>query len=644
MKKKILAILLGLLTVFSAVACDNGSSVENIDSNSSIEQGNANAVAGKYFLKDSVSEYAVVIPENASEMVRFASEELVGFFREATGVKLPVYTDKNRLFKKDSKYFSIGETTLFMQAGLSVPSDFCDSGVIVKTVEESVFMCGGGDDGSLYAVYELLGEMFGYEYYGRGCYSLEKNVINVNFLQINLAYEPSFEERSARTIYDANDLDNLRRFRHGDFLYELVPVKSAFVHNCLMFVEKDLPAHEEYWLSTNGTNLCFTARGNKAEYDALVQSVTDTTLEALKNERERKYMLIALNDCEQACGCVGCKEMYLKYGANSASLLLLCNDVRANIDEWFAGEGKEYARDDFTFGFLAYMDSEDAPVKYNEEKDVYEGVEGIKCNDGVCVMYAPIYHDYTRPLSAKVNEATERNFRGWDALTDTLILWGYDQNFQMYYTIYDTLGYAQEFIKLAEECNVEYHFMQGNTSYSEQDKTSWAHLHEYVFSKLSWNVDLHVPTLIDNFFDNFYGPASDILQQIYTEQTVHCSYMRETYDDFGGRFSCETSNLDKRFWPKQLIEKWITDYEKAHEAIERYKTEDPALYQEYYERVSSEEAGPLLVMLSLYQGDLDAKTVEKYKARFKQITSELGFVGTSGSSIQDLWLSLGISY
>ena len=650
MKKRFLTVILSVLMLFSCVlscvAC--GGEEDSVLSGSSSNGNNVDIVVDdtRYFLKNNASDYAVVIPENASEILEYAASEFVGFFREATGLKLPVYTDTNRIFKRDSKYFSIGKTTLFQQAGLKITPDFYESGVIIQTVENSVFMCGGGDDGSLYAVYDMLGELFNYEYYGRGCYSLDKNVSNVALRKMSVCYEPSFEYRSGRTFFDSYDVNNMRRFRHEAFLQELIPVNTKNVHNCFDYVKDDIGVgnHEQYWTSSYGSNICFTAHGNKEEYNALIEAVAKTAINTLKGEPTRKYMLIALEDCEPACGCPTCNATNTRYGANSAAMILLCNDVRAKIDEWFAGEGKEYARDDFYFGLLAYMDTEDAPVVYNEDTQTYEGKDGIKCNEGVVVMYAPIYHDYTRPLSAKVNETTRRNFLGWGAITDTLILWGYDQNYQSYYTMYDTLGYAQEFARLAKESGVEYHFMQGNTHTAETDKCNWNHLHEYVLSKLAWNVDEHVPTLIDNFFDNFYGPASEAMKAIYTEQTLHCSYMRSIREDFGGRFSCETSNLKAEFWPKALAQKWIDDFGKAHQAIARYKEDEPELYQEYYERIASEEASPLFIVLSLYQGEFDSATIAKYKARFKQISSELGIIGDKGAALNDTLTSLGISF
>ena len=646
-KKGLLSLLLGGIMLFSCVGCADEGNTSSGDQPNHSDSSIGDTVevdTNKYLVQNNATNYVVVIPEKADSYERLAAQEFVDFFEEATDVKLSVETDTNKRFNGNSKYFSIGKTGLLKQAGLSIKDDFMDDGVTIRTVENSVFLCGGASTGTLYAVYDYLGVLFDYEYYGSGCYSLNRNVSNVNFYSIDYVYEPSFEYRVACDIWQSNDGANLYRTRCSEFQSGLISVQSSKVHNCFLYVEDEIADHADYWYSTGGGNLCFTARGNAEEYEALVNAVATTVKGILEYDHTNKYMLISLMDCVAACGCNKCKEMKAIYGTDGAAMLLLCNDVRAKIDEWFAGDGEEYARDDFYFGMLAYMDVEHAPVQYNEATGKYEGINGIKCADGVCVMYAPIYHDYLRPLDAFVNSATVKNFQGWSALTDTLLLWGYDKNFQGYYTIYDTLGNMQEFARFAKQCGVDYYFLQGNTYWTEKTEADWGYLHQYIYSKLAWNTEYNVPELIKKFFENFYGPAADRMYNIYTQQTVHVSYLKETQLSYGGSFSCETAQMKDEWWPKQLVQGWENSFKQAFADIEFLKETDGELWQIYYDRICAEELSPLFLLLSFYQGELNAEDIEEYKTRFKENSQRLGVQGDKGRALTDTWSSLGISY
>lgn len=645
MKTRIISLFLCLLLCFSFAACGDDS--DGADGGSS---RNSTVIEGKFIVENGACDYAVVIPENANGTLKFASEEFVDLFREATDVKLPVYTDTNRVLDKNSKYFSIGNTSLFKQASLQIKNPDSESSVYVKTVENSVFMCGGGDKGSLYSVYEFLSELLNFEYYGQDCYTLDKNVATLNLLDMDYAYTPSFEYRVARTFYESFDMKNLQRFRHDEFFSNLIAVNSSQVHNCYDYVSKYFSAHEQFWKATtwtgeaHGRNICFTARGNSEEYAALVNAFAETATELLKTERDKRYMLVSLYDGAPACTCDACRNVKNKYGTDAAAMLLLCNDVRAKIDEWFAGSGKEYARDNFYFGILAYMASEDAPVVLNTATGEYEGIDGFKCADGVCVMYAPIYNDFTRPLTEKVNESTVKNYLGWGAVCDNLLLWGYGINYREYYYPYDTVGYVQEFAKLAKKAGTEYYFIQSNTVRNEKAQTAWAHLKDYIISKLGWDVDVNVPELIENFFKNYYGPAAGAMLQFYNEQTVHSAYLKTAFENYGGRFSCETSNAIKEFWPVQLVSGWLNECKTAYEKIEPLKTTAPEDYKMYYDRIATEEASLLFMMLDHHQGEFDVSVVDGFKEQFKKTTGELGMVGRHDSDLQGLWTELGIAY
>ena len=133
-------------------------------------------IEGKYILRDGQSDYKIVVPENASEQIALACDELQSFFFEATDIVLPVYND-NEISEKDfsGKIISIDRTRAFNSSGIK--ADFAClgyDGFIIKRKDDAIFLCGGDETGSAYAVYDFLGTEFGLEIYSPDCYTINK--------------------------------------------------------------------------------------------------------------------------------------------------------------------------------------------------------------------------------------------------------------------------------------------------------------------------------------------------------------------------------------------------------------------------------------------------------------------------------------
>ena len=64
--------------------------------------------------KSTIKQYAVLLPELPTKSEMFAGEELVRFFKQATGEVLAVIKENSKGFSSFSgKYLSVGDTVLF---------------------------------------------------------------------------------------------------------------------------------------------------------------------------------------------------------------------------------------------------------------------------------------------------------------------------------------------------------------------------------------------------------------------------------------------------------------------------------------------------------------------------------------------------
>ena len=66
----------------------------------------------KPFIKNGVTQYKVVLPDDLNNDIALARDELVHFFKIATDIELEVISDRGLTFDKNDKYISIGKTSL----------------------------------------------------------------------------------------------------------------------------------------------------------------------------------------------------------------------------------------------------------------------------------------------------------------------------------------------------------------------------------------------------------------------------------------------------------------------------------------------------------------------------------------------------
>ena len=113
--KRLLACVLSVLTLgcyFSACKKDDKVSSPSIQTESSSQ---LETVKNAYIVEKGVSDYKIVVSEDAATNVKFAVSEFNTFFKKATSLELEVVTDKDKTFSDGAKYISIGENELQKQ-------------------------------------------------------------------------------------------------------------------------------------------------------------------------------------------------------------------------------------------------------------------------------------------------------------------------------------------------------------------------------------------------------------------------------------------------------------------------------------------------------------------------------------------------
>lgn len=613
-------------------------SIAGCDSDSNSADAGRPVVDGQFLASNGETEYKIVIPENASSLIQIAVSDFNKFFSEATGVSMPVVKDSE--FNGDGKFISVGETTLLKNTEITYSFDELGrDGYKIITEDDDLYLIGGGEYGTLYAAYELLEILVGFDFFAEDCYTVTKGLTQVPLYDLSMTDIPDFPIRVASDKIVESSNQMLYRLRERPQSENFLTVKNYWAHNSIKYIE-DSPDVNDSWYNNSKTQLCYTAHGDEAEYGKMLNAAFASMKEALIQTTDRDGVTFTMEDNHDYCNCSACTAMTEQYGALSSTIILFLNDLNSMVREWFeTEEGKPYARD-LRIVFFAYNSYEAAPASYNESTGKYEPINGIKMDDGVYCMLAPIQMDYYRPITDPLNQEYYTNLKAWgDFANGNLYLWYYSTNFWNYLAPYDCFDSFAENYRVAAEYNTFYLFDQRQTDESGAI-TGWSTLKDYVCSKLGWDVDRNPEELIDKFFEGYFGPAAPEMRVIFDQLRLLTEYNKE-HNEMGGNATIYLRLTNEKFWPKDVLQQWMVQYDLAVEKIAPLKESNPALYESYLEHIQKEKISTLYLLVECYSYNTSVTLIDAYKAEFKELADKLGVTkyheSSDISNLYDKW-------
>ena len=421
---KICSALLCLTVLFSTVACNDASGDGASSSAGTSSGGNSTASlkepiytdgvhvydyaeTNQYVVQNGQSDYKIVLPATPSSLEKLAADELVAFFEEATGVTLPVVSDSSIMYNQDSKVICLGQNDYYKAAysfndelstdGKNLEHD----GFMIETVGNGIFIFGDFADGTLFGVYRYLAIEFNYDCYSNTAYYIDKDVENVTLKDFSVIDVPDYTFRSVRYSHIANNHPTKYRMGFGSSY----AIGSDSVHTSFIYLPKDTyqAAHEK-WYSIDNTQLCYYARGDAKEYEAMLNEMVEI-IKGYFMTSDGYVFRIGHSDSVSWCNCKACLDGKNKYGADSASVIIFANKIAEKMDAWLATEeGKPYARD-YKITVLAYGLSSTLrpPAVYDENEKVWKPTsEDVRCHERVMPFFAPLDHQIAG--SARGNE------------------------------------------------------------------------------------------------------------------------------------------------------------------------------------------------------------------------------------------------
>lgn len=601
-----------------------------------------------FIVSNGVSTYKIVVPEEAGEIELLAARELAHFFNEGTDIKLEIVSDLNKSFNGQNTFLSVGKTKLFTEASLNVDYSVLGAeGVYIKTVGKTVFMCGAEGQGTLYSVYEFLSQTLNFEVFYADSIRLNRNVKNMPLMNFTIVDVPDFQTRVSGSGFVSADNMFKNRLRLKNYVDSFIFVNGREVHNSFHYLPKDIynnpndPAnYHPNWYSPSGTQLDYTARGDAAEYQLMVNQVVSVMKEHLRNNPGNIITMTQedSNTWSSHEASVASRETY---GTDSAVVIKFLNDVNASVRDWMFidEEGKPFARD-LNILFFAYDKTTAAPVYYDEAAKAYKPIDqSVVCSSGVSVFYAPIDLDYTQSIYAPVNSMFLENFNKWAAISEKVFLWLYSTNFNFFLVPYDSFNFLSELYRYSKSIGAEYIYNQ--TQHNQYGgATAWHILKNYLSAKLMWNVNANVEDLTNQFFAEYFGLAAAPMRTFYEQQRIHTRMLADE-KGFGGLRSVYFAAVNASFWPRQLLLDWKTLCLEAFAAIEPLRNSDPVLHETIEKHIIMEQISVDYLLIKLYLSSFSPAQQDSLKNTFKTNVVKTGLTRESQySSMAELFASI----
>lgn len=579
-------------------------------------------------VENNVSEYCIVVSENATSYEMIASSELQLFFLEATDYELPIITDKGLKFNKNDKYLSVGRTKLLEESGVEVDYSKLDfDGFVIKTIGRTVIMCGGGEYGTQFAVYKFLEVNLGWK-----CYAEDEIVIpkasNLKLVSFDHTIIPDFIERKItyyNLVVDQLYARRLKLSSEGNF-----HVNGGHSYLLWLPLEQYYDVHKDWYSTDPHPQLCLSNMEMRAE---LIKQIEKKLIE----NKEARYIWIGQEDVWAWCKCEHCQPEIDIYGCGGQNVRFL-NYISDEIMAWVE-ENMPERKDQIRFITYAYMDSLQAPVKVENGKKVPID-ETVIARDNICFMVAALHDDYTYSITDARNKTLAVTIEEWSVVSNSVYMYMYSLNALNFLLPYYNFNAVEEnYRAMAENPSVRFMFDQGQ---QRSDTSCFRELHAYVQSNLMWDTSLSTKDLVEEFITQYYGPCANEIMEFYESERNWMNYCFSG-DEFKSKLATSVyATVDKvEFWPKLMVDSWNNLLNKALKTIEPLKETDNASYEKYYWRVKKQQISIIYMLLNFHSSYYTKEQLVSMVEEFDFLVKKFNFTYFSeGMTMNDYVESL----
>ncbi len=509
--RKLLCILLAMSMTLAMLSACNKTPVEDVENSdnqqedvtSDENQGGEDVVLPETvdIVIDGVSEYVIVRGENAYISEVTASTELQSYLKQITGVELPIVTDSTSAVEKE---IVVGKTNREAEGEFN-RDELGTDGLVIKTIGQKLFLVGGEQRGTLYAVYEFLESYLGCRFFTN---TIEKipELKTISLEQIAEDKQiPVFEKREAGwkdTYYNEYSAKRKLNFaRWGSRCNEAfgdragVYIVGGHSLNFLISEADYWESHPEYFsMNEDGER---TTDQRCLTNPEVLQIVIDKARSAIESYTGTATPIVHIGQVDRGgpCLCDNCMKVYEEEGGSySGAYVRFVNAVASEFAE-------EYPN--VRFETFAYMFTRSVPTKTVPA-------------DNVDIILCCIEDCYSHPLTSGCYPSTNATYidgssntfiedvAAWGKICDNVTIYDYTTDFAHWAMTYPNFDVLWANMRFFADSNVNTVLELGTM---RSLSVEFGELKGYLLSKILWD-----PYLTE---DEYYGLMNEYLAYVY---------------------------------------------------------------------------------------------------------------------------------
>lgn len=570
---KLITLLLSIVLMFSVVGCAGGSTeeAETFANYGGEPQGFVSTNID--LVNSGRSDYKIVKPSDATFVVSHAADELQLFLYKSTGCMIPIITDAGLTHDNSQKLLSIGDTAL-LEAQTDIVVDAAeigDGGTTIYRRENTVYIAGPSEYGTLYSVYRFLFYEINFVAYASDCVTFDYfNVLKVK--DFDYKWRPAFTFVTAsEDCMRLNAVDTFRMYHgqsevNGGNHLEGSIMSGQYCHTATYWVSKtDYPE-----LYANGDQLCMTSP----------KALEIATKSAINFARSPSGPFLQLGGLDHAgfCSCEECTRQSALYGGQGGILVRFLNAIAKNVEDYYIENGIERKLTILGLMYLAYanapLDADgnviqielDAEGKPLDDKLLWHTNMMTDSQVSTGAMCVPIDSCYAHGLTdenCESNVGEKNKIAGWRKVTKYMSIYGYGVNLNGFTYHFNTWTHSQDMFKFL------YQFDGGiyaEESTHENGISSFCCFRAFLRGQQARNPWIDTEKLIADFCEHYYGPAGDIMLKYFYSMQENWERIYDLQDS--EHFGIFTSIRLNGYWTRDIILDFQQQLKSAMHAVE----------------------------------------------------------------------------
>ena len=447
----------------------------------------------------------IYIAENASELERWAAEQLVEYCEKSTGIFLQIQNSDD---VEETYAIILGDHPFIHQNHPEIKYDSLgDEGYHWKFYEtgseQRIILAGSSKRGAVYAVIDFLERFFGIRFYDLEYTKIPHNE-TISIPNLDEQHHPDFEYRMVTylqfldpdfSVYQKVNMNPFSEDYNGGSAGKLSTAHMTHTFIRLLPPSKYFDEHPEYFSLINGKRVAGLMSQLCLSNPKVKEIAANQVLQWFKDDPTILSVGVIPNDADGYCECDQCRAIEEQYGkVHSAPLIQLCNYIGDAL-------AKEYS-DKFihTTAYTYYL----------------EPPKGMNIRDNIIIIPCDMYPNCCDNKPIGKHPSTERFYeilQEWRKIASKVFVWHYCVDFIHFDMIFPNFKALYDDIQIYKKLGYDGILFQADTRPGVRGEFDV--FRNWFLNKLMWDSSQSFEDLVDDFIGGYYGPAHSVVKDYF---------------------------------------------------------------------------------------------------------------------------------